>query len=293
MNRSLSPGRLFILLLAVGLIHAGPGRADPVTDRIYPAPRAPLKVDDLVAPAEAISVRTRDGLDLRGIATPGLPDRPVLLVLHGNASSARDAIDWFAPAIDEGYGVVAADYRGYSANPGEPSEPGLAADADAFLSYARTLAGDRPVWIVGHSLGGGVAMSLAERDVPDVLVTIGTFTRLRDMVSGLTRAMVPDAYRNLDRARTGTAPWFLIHGLVDDVVPASHGQALHALAGEAGRTGASFPIVGEGHRPSGTIILRILEAVRLLPPGAAPSPASVPDPVKVIPFGQSTPLPAG
>lgn len=284
--------RLFVLLLTIGLIHAGGVRADPVSDRVYPAPQAPPTTEGLTVPAEIVSVRTRDGLDLRGMVAPGLPNRPVLLVLHGNASSARDAIDWFAPANDAGYTVVAADYRGYSGNPGQPSEQGLGADADAFLAHARALAGDRPLWIVGHSLGGGVAMALADRDAPDVLVTIGTFTRLRDMVSGLARAMVPDAYRNLDRAKTGTAPWFLIHGFADDVVPVTHGQTLHVIAGQAGRSGASFAIVGGGHRPDGATLLRILEAIRTREPGAAPSPGAVPDPVKVIPFGQGTPLSA-
>lgn len=285
-------GRLFLLLLAVGMIHACAVRADPVTDRIYPAPQIPLTTEGLGSEAGLISVRTQDGLELRGIATPGRADRPVLLILHGNASSARTAMDWFAPAIAAGYGVVAADYRGYSGNPGEPSEAGLAADSDAFLAYATTLAAGRPVWIVGHSLGGGAAMALAERHPPEVLVTIGTFTRLRDMVSGLARAVVPDAYRNLDRAKSGTAPWFLIHGLADDVVPATHGQALHALASEAGRTGASFPITGAGHRPEGETILRILEAIRTRTPGAAPSPEGAPD-VKVIPFGQGASPPVG
>ena len=284
-------GRLFVLLFALSLTFTGTACADPVSDRIYPAPQTPLTTEGLPS-SQVISVRTRDGLDLRGIATPGRPDRPVLLVLHGNASSARTVTDWFAPMIGAGYGVVAADYRGYSGNPGEPSERGLAADADAFMAHAHTLAGDRPVWIVGHSLGGGAAMALAERSPPDVLVTIGTFTRLRDMVSGLARAVVPDAYRNLDRAKTVSAPWFIIHGLADDVVPASHGQTLHSLAGEAGRTGASFPIVGAGHRPDGEVVLAILEAVRTRAPGAQPSPHALPDSVKVIPFGQSTPLPA-
>lgn len=285
-------GRLFLLLLAVGTIHASAVRADPVTDRIYPAPQTPLTTEGLPASSELISVRTEDGLNLRGIVTPGRFDRPVLLVLHGNASSARTVTDWLAPVIGAGYGVVAADYRGYSSNPGRPSEAGLAADADAFMAHARALAGDRPVWIVGHSLGGGVAMALAERSPPDVLVTIGTFTRLRDMVSGLARAVVPDAYRNLDRAKTVSAPWFLVHGLADGVVPASHGQTLHSLASEADRTGASFPIVGAGHRPDGEAVLAILEAIRVRGPDAPPSPLGLPDSVRVIPFGQSTPLPA-
>lgn len=285
-------GRLFLVLLAFAVAGAGSACADPVRDRIYPAPQAPLATDGLPASTSIITVTARDGVALRGMAVSGLPERPVLLVFHGNASSARDAILWFSPAIAAGYGVVAAEYRGYSGNPGQPSEGGLAADADAFQQHALAMAGERPVWIVGHSLGGGVAMALAERRPTEVLVTIGTFSRLREMVSGLARAVVPDAYRNIDRARSVSAPWFLVHGLADDVVPAAHGQALHAAASQARRTGASLPIVDAGHRPDGEIIFRILEAIRTRGPGGHVSPAAMPATVRVIPFGQSAPLPA-
>lgn len=284
--------RLAILVFALGLAFAGAAQADPVSDRIYPAPRAPLTLEGLPPAATMISVQAADGLELRGIAVAGRPEFPVLLVFPGNASSARDTIERFAPAIAAGYGVVAANYRGYAGNPGAPSERGLAADADAFQAYAATFAEDRPIWVVGHSLGGGVAMALAERSPPDVLVTIGAFTRLRDMVSGLTRAVVPDAYRNVDRAGTVTAPWFLVHGLADAVVPATHGQTLHERAGQTGRTGASLVIVGEGHHPDRETVFGILEAIRMRDPGSAPSPAAVPASVKVIPFGQSRPLTA-
>lgn len=285
--------RLLIVAIAAALGACGPAAADPVRDRIYPAPHAPLTLTGLPAEAELISVQTRDGLTLRGVSTPGHADRPLLLVLHGNGSSARDATAWFAPAIAAGYGVVAVEYRGYSGNPGTPDEAGLAADADAFLALARRTSGDRPIWIVGHSLGGGVAMALAERSPPAVLVTIGAFTRLRDMVSGPARALVPDAYRNLDRAATTTAPWFLIHGLADAVVPATQGQSLHVVAGRAGRSGASVVIAGAGHNPDGETLCAVLEAIRLRPAGAAPSPDGLPGTVSVIPFGQSRPLTRG
>lgn len=283
--------RVIWVVLALLLIPAVAGAADLVRDRVYPAPQTPLSLEGLIDGARLESVRTEDGLTLQGVIVEGRVDRPVLLVLHGNASSASGVAAWLRPVLDRGYGLVAAEYRGYSANPGTPGEEGLAGDADAWMARAREMAGDRPVWIVGHSLGGGVAMGLESRTDADLIITIGTFTRLRDMVSGLARAVVPDAYRNLDRARTVRIPWFIIHGAADDTVPATQGEQLHIAAGAAQRRGASIVILNAGHRPDGETVARILEAIRARPADGPPPPALLPSEVKVIPFGQSRPLP--
>ena len=284
--------RVIWVVLALLMIPAAAGAADLVRDRIYPAPQTPLSLDGLIDSARLESVRTDDGLTLQGVMVEGRSDRPVLLVFHGNASSASGVATWLRPVLDQGYGLVAAEYRGYSANPGTPSEDGLARDADAWMARTRLMAGDRPVWIVGHSLGGGVAMGLETRTDADLIVTIGTFTRLRDMVSGMARAVVPDAYRNLDRARTVRIPWFIVHGTADDTVPSRQGEQLHGAASEAQRNGASLVILNDGHRPEGETIARILEAIRQRAADGPPSPTLLPSEVKVVPFGQSRPLPA-
>jgi pimeloyl-ACP methyl ester carboxylesterase len=147
--------------------------AGPIERRIYPAPRAALSLSGLPAGAAFIDVETSDGLKLKGIAIAPESGKPVLLAFHGNGSSARDAVSWLAPALPKGWGLIAAEYRGYSGNPGRPSEAGLAADADAFARYARTLAGGAPVWLFGHSLGGAVALSLAGRTDAKAVVTVG------------------------------------------------------------------------------------------------------------------------
>lgn len=279
---------ILCFILAVPLV--GTACADPVSDRIYPAPRQPLSLEGSPEGTGLVSVTTRDGLTLNGLEVAARDGMPTLLVLHGNGSTATDTIRRFRSAIAVGYGVVAADYRGYSTNPGRPSEAGLAADADAFMALARNRAGQGPLWIVGHSLGGGVGLSLAQRDAPDAVITIGTFTRLRDMTSGLVRAIVPNAYRNQDAVGQLTVPYFLIHGTADDVVPVDHGYALHRLAGAAGRTGASFVIVGEGHDPDGETITRILEVIRAGGAERTMSPEGLPEEVKLIPFGQTKSL---
>lgn len=279
--------RSLILALVASFAVVQPACADPVSDRIYPAPRLALSLEGLPAETRLISITTRDGLTLQGLEVTGRSDFPVLMVLHGNASSAADTIRRFRPAIARGYGVVAAEYRGYSANPGRPGEAALADDADAFMAHARTTAGTRPVWIVGHSLGAGVGLPLALRSPPQVMVTIGAFTRLRDMVSGLTRAVVPNAYRNQDVVGRLGVPYFLIHGTADGVVPATHGQALHRVASEADVTGASFVLVRAGHDPDGETVARILDAIRGAAADGQPSAAGLPDTIKRMPFGRT------
>lgn len=85
-----------------------------IHDRIYRPPHARIFAADLPAGARLLTVTTRDGLTLTGAKVPAVGDRPTLLVFHGNASSAASTLAWFAPLITRGYGIVAAEYRGYA-----------------------------------------------------------------------------------------------------------------------------------------------------------------------------------
>jgi pimeloyl-ACP methyl ester carboxylesterase len=284
-------GRAFAAAaLAASLFAVAPAEAGAVRDRIYPAPTAPLSLDGLPAAARLASVRTGDGLTLEGIVLPARSGMPTLLVLHGNGSSAADAVRWLAPLAAAGYGIVAAEYRGYSRNPGRPDERGLAADADAFLALARAQAGDGPVWAFGHSLGGGVAVGLAIRSRVEALVTVGAFTRLRAMAPKLARAFVPDGYDNLAAVARLGAPWILIHGSADATVPLAEGRTLHRAAGIAGRRGAAVVLLDADHKPDAALLLGACEAARAwLRDGRWPT-SELPASAKLIPFGDTRPL---
>ncbi|PSJ38516.1 alpha/beta hydrolase [Allosphingosinicella deserti] len=276
---------LCFVLLCIG---ARPVAAGPIRDRIYPAPTAPLSLSGLPAGATLIEVRTADGLVLKGIARPARPGRPTLLVFHGNGSSAADAMTWLHAVAEQGWGIVAAEYRGYSANPGTPSETGLAADADAFHAFARAQGG--PLWVVGHSLGGGVALALSRRQRLDAVITVGTFTRLRAMAPKLARSFVPDAYDNKAAIAVLDEPYFLVHGTHDATVPVAQGEALHGAAGAAKARGASFVVIGADHKPAGAQMLAILSAAtRILADGQYGADL-VPTEIKLVPFGQKQPV---
>lgn len=257
-----------------------------VHERIYPAPTAPVTTAGLPQGTVVSTVKTADGLSLKGLEISPRDGKPTLLVLHGNAASAMGTIQWFAPLIAEGYGVVAAEYREYSGNPGKASEAGLAADADAFYARARTVAGGGRLIVVGHSLGGGVAFGLARRQKLDALVTIGTFTRLRELAPAFSRGLIGSQYDNEAAVATLDEPYYLIHGTADAVVPWTQGEELYKAASAAHRTGAAFVIQGAGHGPDGETLAMILRAIAAkLDGGGKAVSVTLPQTVKVLPFG--------
>ncbi len=276
---------LFLCLLP-GLLNAPPAVAQ-VHGRIYPAPRLPLSVAGLPAGAAILEVQTADGLSLKGIEIAPRDGKPTLLAFHGNGSSAMRSVEWYAPLIAEGYGIVAAEYREYSGNPGKASEAGLAADADAFYARARNLAGSGKLIVVGHSLGGGVAFGLATRQHLDALVTIGAFTRLRDMVSKLLRAAVPNEYDNMAAIAKLDEPLYLIQGTADETVPWQMGEQLAKTAQAAHKAGAAFVIKDARHAPDGAVVAMILRAiVAKLDGDGATVKVTLPETVHLFPFSQ-------
>jgi pimeloyl-ACP methyl ester carboxylesterase len=92
-------------------------------------------------------------------------DLPPLVLMHGwmdVAASYQFVVDAFSDAFMQGRTVVAADWRGFGLTecPGHDNYwfPDYLADLDFLLDH---YAGDRPVDLVGHSMGGNVVMLYA------------------------------------------------------------------------------------------------------------------------------------
>ena len=264
------------------------GCAGLIRGQIYAPPTTPLASHasraKLGADVRDVTVTTADGLALRGLETAGRADKPVILFFHGNASGAASVMVWLAPVLERGYGFVSAEYRGYSGNPGKPTQTGLARDADAFYARARALAGSRPVWVVGHSLGGGVAFDLALRQRLDALMTIGTFTSATDVAPKFARAFVPDRYDNRGAVARLDEPLFLIHGDADTTIPMVHARGLHEAAKAAGRTGAAIILPGQGHGPDAEILAIVLDAVHASAGDVGKLAAATPASTRIVPF---------
>ncbi len=187
---------------------------------------------------EEINVQAADGLKLYGWYKPALyKNKPVVVWFHGNAGNVADSTINAMPFIKAGYGLLLPEYRGYSQNPGSPSENGLYNDARAFWSWlVKQGINPKNVILVGESLGGGVAMQLAyENPTIHTLVLIAPFTNARD-IAKMRYPFMPvdmllkDRYENIEKIKSVRSPILIVHGDQDVVVPLENGQALYDAA---------------------------------------------------------------
>jgi uncharacterized protein len=163
---------------------------------------------------------------------------PVILYLHGarwNLTGSVTRVDRWRKL---GFNVLAVDYRGFGQSSDlSPSEETAYEDAEAAWTYLARIAPQSARYIVGHSLGGAIAVELARRR-PDAngLVLEATFTSVRDMVAQSPWSFLPvdliltqefDALKKIPELRV---PVVVVHGTRDAVVPYEMGEKLYAAA---------------------------------------------------------------
>jgi alpha-beta hydrolase superfamily lysophospholipase len=165
-------------------------------------------------------------------------DAPVILYLHGarwNLTGSVTRVDRWRKL---GFTVLAVDYRGFGQSSDlTPSEETAYEDAEAAWAYLAQIAPKSPRYIVGHSLGGAIAVELARRR-PDAagLVLEATFTSVREMIAQSPWSFLPvdliltqefDALRKIPELKV---PLVVVHGTRDAIVPFEMGEKLYNAA---------------------------------------------------------------
>jgi fermentation-respiration switch protein FrsA (DUF1100 family) len=222
---------------------------------------------------ESVTVRTNDGLDLRGWLVRALPSttfsqsngsshHPVIIYFPGNAGHRGYRAMDLDLLSRVGADVYLFDYRGYGDSPGSPTEESLAADARAIWNDLTQKQGVSPnrIVILGESLGGGVATRLAselcaEGIEPAGLVLRCTFSSLTDVARYHypwlpVRWLLIDRFPSVDRIPNVTCPILKVHGTADDVVPLRYGKLLFDAAPPQSARGIPKTFVqiqGAGH----------------------------------------------
>ncbi len=230
------------------------GCAAAVRERIYKADHAPVEMSAFVHHAPSpLPVTTADGLHLTGYYWPGDPaDHDVLLFLHGRGSNSGIAARYAEHLTGRGDHVIVASYRGFGGNPGSPTQAGLVADGHAFVAKARAIVGpDAHIFLVGHSLGGAVALHVAATTRVSGVVTLSTFDTLAKSAPDGMGKLLPDKWNNIDAVGKIGAPFVMIHGTADPRV--SIGQA-GKLFDAAHAPAAWLTIPDGGHSPDMTRI---------------------------------------
>jgi fermentation-respiration switch protein FrsA (DUF1100 family) len=202
------------------------------------APRVAPSAYAMLEGVQEVSFTTADGLTLAAWYAPAPPDRPTVVMFHGNHGSLRASRYRLKHFKDAQMGVLLLAYRGYSGNAGVPNEQGLYTDARAALDWLEQggVASTSTV-LYGISLGTGVATKMAaERDFAAVVLE-SPYTSTVD-VAAYRFPVVPvtwlmeDRFESLARIRAITEPLLIMHGDSDTVIPQHFGRELFEAANQ-------------------------------------------------------------
>ena len=242
----------------------------------FPDKSKPIPAQSVAPEMNVVSYETFDGIDISSWYYPPKDNSfPVVVHFHGNAGNIGDRAARARMLIDNGYGVLLAEYRGYGGNEGTPDEPGLLFDGKAAMDFldSQGIPPDRIV-IYGESLGSGVGVPIAMDmafDARQVMAVVleAPFSSAVDVGRAHYRIfpvglLLKDRFESTPRISAIRAPLLIIHGENDTTVPMKLGQKLFAAALEPKQ---SAWIVGGGHNNlyefgAGEIVMDFLNKVR-------------------------------
>lgn len=158
-----------------------------------------------------------------------------VLVFHGNAGYALHRDYYISGFLAQGrdWVVYLFEYPGYGARPGEPSESGIKSAATEAVELLLA-EGPGPLYLVGESLGSGVASYLAARfpEQIDGMLLVTPFSSLTDVAAHHyrllpVRALLSERYDSVKPlSHYGGPVAFLLAGS-DEIVPPALGKRLY------------------------------------------------------------------
>ncbi|MDX9697016.1 MAG: alpha/beta hydrolase [Bacteroidales bacterium] len=170
-----------------------------------------------------------------------------LIYFSGNGSNIRSAIPFFnSLAKQTKLNIYSFNYSGYGLSTGTPSINGIIDDANLAIQYFSQIKNSSvPTILMGYSLGGYVALQMANSDQIDKIVLLSTFTSAEELEVYLKKEALPKiikpflkldidkkvyALNNIASITELAKPILILHGSNDDFIPTSMGKKLYELS---------------------------------------------------------------
>ena len=182
--------------------------------------------------AEMVAIPSGSGT-INGWFAPPVGGKPLIVYYKGNARSFTAEEERYERFVEEGYGFLAFDYRGFPASPGAISQDNILQDALAAFDWASDKGFPLVIW--GRSLGTGPATYVASTRDADALLLETPF------LSAVTVAaerypilpvywVMQDQFPSNEWIANVSEPVMVAHGTADTTIDVSNGERLFALA---------------------------------------------------------------
>ena len=171
--------------------------------------------------------------------------KKAILYCHGNAEDLTAIEVRFDNLLDAGYTVATFDYPGYGLSGGSPSEEGCCRNAHRMFDWLVENRGFAPneIFVVGYSIGTGVAVELAEKREVGGLWLEASYVSAPRILTRI-RLLLIDPFPSSERIGNVRCPIVMLHGTDDRIIPYSQGWKLYQCA----KPPKWFiPVKGAGH----------------------------------------------
>lgn len=215
---------------------------------------------DIELEYEQIAFKTNDGTEIASWFLPAKKTTellekqneeilPVVLFLHGNAENISTHIGSVYWLPENGIDVFLLDYRGFGHSKGSPFIPAVFQDVEASLLWLRERFPERPIYILGQSIGSAIAttsMALFEKDYAiNGLILDASLTGYRDIAQHVTSKsfitwvvwpltwLLPTQWDPIDHIdKISAKPLLMFHSQGDAVLPYADAYQLFEQASE-------------------------------------------------------------
>ena len=185
---------------------------------------------------ETINFKTSDNFELKGWFHLKNSNKKTILFLHGNAGNLDNRIDKlnFLGNMDINFLIIS--WRGYSGNPGNPSETGLYKDALGGIEWLnkKGISNDRII-LYGESLGTAITTEVAQNENFAGIILEAPFTSMVDMGKKIypifpVKFLLKDKYESKNKIKNIKSPILVLHGRKDKIVPFYMGEKIFEMA---------------------------------------------------------------
>ena len=185
---------------------------------------------------ETINFKTSDNFELKGWFHLKNSNKKTILFLHGNAGNLDNRIDKlnFLGNMDINFLIIS--WRGYSGNPGNPSETGLYKDALGGIEWLnkKGISNDQII-LYGESLGTAITTEVAQNENFAGIILEAPFTSMVDMGQKIypifpVKFLLKDKYESKNKIKNIKSPILVLHGRKDKIVPFYMGEKIFEIA---------------------------------------------------------------
>ncbi len=185
---------------------------------------------------ETINFKTSDNFELKGWFHLKNSNKKTILFLHGNAGNLDNRIDKLNSLGSMDINFLIISWRGYSGNPGNPSEAGLYKDALSGIEWLnkKGISNDQII-LYGESLGTAITTEVAQNKNFAGIILEAPFTSMVDMGQKIypifpVRFLLKDKYESKNKIKNIKSPILVLHGRKDKIVPFYMGEKIFEIA---------------------------------------------------------------